>query len=160
MAEPHQCFKPSPLYAAVKKVETFPWIHGARDEGSCCSRTPLQTQRRGAFFALHASFFCAQVRTQESQVRDASLRRRGSFGMALWDQKPNYGDISGGVRKFTCISRFRVSLILIYSVPLSLSSSLGAGSGKQTQKPPGAHQERILIAMKENTAVFVLQTKL
>jgi hypothetical protein len=45
-------------------------------------------------------------------------------------------------------------------VPLSLSSSLGAGSGKQTQKPPGAHQERILIAMKENTAVFVLQTKL
>jgi hypothetical protein len=44
-------------------------------------------------------------------------------------------------------------------VPFSLSSSLGAGSGKRTQKPLGAHQERILVAMKENMAVFVLQTK-
>jgi fructose-1,6-bisphosphatase len=33
--------------------------------------------------------------------------------------------------------------------------SLGAGSGKQMQKPLGAHQERILIAMKENTAVLI-----
>jgi hypothetical protein len=45
-------------------------------------------------------------------------------------------------------------------VPFSLSSSLGAGLGKQTQKPLGAHQERISIAMKENTAVLILQTEL
>jgi hypothetical protein len=32
--------------------------------------------------------------------------------------------------------------------------------GKQTQKPLGVDQERILIAMKENTAVLILQTKL
>jgi hypothetical protein len=44
-------------------------------------------------------------------------------------------------------------------VPQSLSSSLGAGLlGKRTQKPLVAHQERILVAMKENT--FILQTKL
>jgi hypothetical protein len=29
--------------------------------------------------------------------------------------------------------------------------------GKQTQKPLGAHQERILIAMKENTAVMIYE---
>ncbi len=52
-----------------------------------------------------------------------------------------------------CVLGF--SLILIYSVPFSLSSSLGAGSVKQTRKPLGAHQERILIAMKENTAVAI-----
>jgi hypothetical protein len=34
-------------------------------------------------------------------------------------------------------------------------SSLGAGSGKWTRKPLGAHQERISIAMKENTAVVI-----
>jgi hypothetical protein len=38
--------------------------------------------------------------------------------------------------------------------PFLLSSSLGADLGKWTRKPLGAHQERILIAMKENTAVF------
>jgi hypothetical protein len=32
--------------------------------------------------------------------------------------------------------------------------------GNQTRKLLGAHQERILIAMKENTAVLILQTKL
>jgi hypothetical protein len=45
-------------------------------------------------------------------------------------------------------------------MPFLLSSSLGPGSGKRTQKPLGAHQERISIAMKENTAVLILQTKL
>jgi hypothetical protein len=40
-------------------------------------------------------------------------------------------------------------------VPFLLFSSLGAGSGKWMQKPLGAHQERILIAMKENTAVLI-----
>jgi hypothetical protein len=44
-------------------------------------------------------------------------------------------------------------------VPFSGFSSLEAGLGKRTQKPLGAHQERILIAMKENTAVSILQTK-
>jgi hypothetical protein len=44
-------------------------------------------------------------------------------------------------------------------VPFSLSSSLGAGFCKWTQRPLGAHQERISMAMKENTAVFDLQTK-
>jgi hypothetical protein len=44
-------------------------------------------------------------------------------------------------------------------VPILLSSFLGAGSGKRMQKPLGAHQERILVAMKENTVVFLLQTK-
>ncbi len=37
-------------------------------------------------------------------------------------------------------------------------SSLGAGLGKLTQKPLGAHQERILFAMKENTAVLIYRT--
>jgi hypothetical protein len=56
---------------------------------------------------------------------------------------------------FTYVLRFRVSFILIYSVPVSLSSCLGAGLGKRTQKLLGAHQERILIAMKENTTVSI-----
>jgi hypothetical protein len=42
-------------------------------------------------------------------------------------------------------------------VPFSLSSSLGAGAGKRTQKPLGAHEGGIWIAMKENTAVSNLQ---
>jgi hypothetical protein len=45
-------------------------------------------------------------------------------------------------------------------VPFLAFSSLGAGSGKRTQKPLGAHQEMILIAIKENTAVLIVQTKL
>ncbi len=40
-------------------------------------------------------------------------------------------------------------------MPFSLSSSLGADSGKRMQKPLGAHQERILIAMKEYMAVSI-----
>jgi hypothetical protein len=40
-------------------------------------------------------------------------------------------------------------------MPFLFSSSLGAGLGKRTQKPLGAHQERVLIAMKENTAVLI-----
>ncbi len=57
--------------------------------------------------------------------------------------------------------RFRVFFFLnLILVPFSLPGSLGVGSCKQTQKPLGAHQERISIAMKEDTAVFVLQTKL
>jgi hypothetical protein len=48
-------------------------------------------------------------------------------------------------------------LILIFSVPFLLSSSLGAGLDKRTQKPLGAHQERTSIAMKENRAVCDLQ---
>jgi hypothetical protein len=55
---------------------------------------------------------------------------------------------------------FRVSFIFNLLCAFSLSSSLGAGLSKQTQKPLGAHQEGILIAMKENTAVFILQTAL
>jgi hypothetical protein len=42
--------------------------------------------------------------------------------------------------------------------PLALYNS--AGLGKWTQKPLGAHQEKILIAIKENTAVSIVQTKL
>jgi hypothetical protein len=45
-------------------------------------------------------------------------------------------------------------------VPFLLSSSLGAGSGKRTQKPLGANQERFLISMKENAAVLQFTTKL
>jgi hypothetical protein len=45
-------------------------------------------------------------------------------------------------------------------VPFLLFSSLGAGLGKRTQKPLDAHQEKILIAMKENAAVAIVQTKL
>jgi hypothetical protein len=37
------------------------------------------------------------------------------------------------------------------------SGSLGAGLGKRMQKPLGAHQGRILIAMKENMDVCDLQ---
>jgi hypothetical protein len=48
-------------------------------------------------------------------------------------------------------------LILIYLLPFLLSSSLGAGSGKRTQKLLGAHPDWFLIAMKENTAVWDLQ---
>jgi hypothetical protein len=51
-------------------------------------------------------------------------------------------------------------LLILILAPFSLSSSLGAGSGKRAQKPLGAHQKRVLVAMKEKTAVFVLQTKL
>ncbi len=51
-------------------------------------------------------------------------------------------------------------LILIYSVPFSLSSSLGAGLGNRMPKPLGTHQERISIAMKENTAVLRFTTEL
>jgi hypothetical protein len=50
---------------------------------------------------------------------------------------------------------FRISLILILLGAFLAFSSLDAGSGKQMQKPLGAHQERILIAMKENTAVLI-----
>ncbi len=40
-------------------------------------------------------------------------------------------------------------------------SSLGAGSGKQTRKTLGAHQERMLITIiKENTALSIVQTEL
>jgi hypothetical protein len=42
-------------------------------------------------------------------------------------------------------------------MPFSYSSSLVAGLGKRTQKPLGAHQGRISIAMKENTEVCDLQ---
>ncbi len=57
-------------------------------------------------------------------------------------------------------SRFRVSLILILLGAFLVFSSLGAGSGKRTRKPLGGHQEKILIAIKENTAVLIVQTKL
>jgi hypothetical protein len=42
----------------------------------------------------------------------------------------------------------------------SLLALLGAGSGKRTRKPLGAHQEKTLIAIKENTAVSIVQTEL
>jgi hypothetical protein len=51
--------------------------------------------------------------------------------------------------------RFRFLLILIYFVAFLAFSSLGAGLDKRTQKPLGAHQEKISIAMKENTAVAI-----
>jgi hypothetical protein len=58
------------------------------------------------------------------------------------------------------ISRFRVSFNIIFCAFLAFSS-LGAGLvGKRTRKPLGAHQEKILIAIKENTAVLIVQTKL
>jgi hypothetical protein len=43
-------------------------------------------------------------------------------------------------------SRFRVSFNLILLGAFLAFTSLGAGSGKQTQKPLGAHQKRISIA--------------
>jgi hypothetical protein len=56
--------------------------------------------------------------------------------------------------------RFR-SLFNLILLGASLAfSSLGAGSGKRMQKPLGAHQERISIAIKENTAVSIVQTEL
>jgi hypothetical protein len=55
---------------------------------------------------------------------------------------------------------FRVSLIFILLGAVLAFSSLGAGLDKQTQKPLGAHQEKILIAIKENMAVLIVQTKL
>ncbi len=42
-------------------------------------------------------------------------------------------------------------------MPFLLSSSLGAGLGKQTRKPLGAHQGRILMPMKKNMAVCNLE---
>ncbi len=54
----------------------------------------------------------------------------------------------------SCVLGFLFNLILLGA--FLAFSSLGAGSGKQTRKPLGAHQERILIAnMKENTAVAI-----
>jgi hypothetical protein len=51
---------------------------------------------------------------------------------------------------------FRVLLFLSFTFGASLAfSSLCAGFGKRTQKPLGAHQERILIAMKVNMAVLI-----
>jgi hypothetical protein len=57
--------------------------------------------------------------------------------------------------------RFRVSLILILlDGAFLVFSSLGAGLGKRTGKPLiGAHQGKILIAIKENTALLIVQTK-
>ncbi len=56
----------------------------------------------------------------------------------------------------TAVLHFRVyfnfNLLL---VPSSLSSSLGAGSGKLTWKPLGAHQKRILIAIWRRTWLFL-----
>jgi hypothetical protein len=43
--------------------------------------------------------------------------------------------------------------------PFSFFCSLGAGSGKR-RKRLGAHQERISIAMKENTAVFAIYNQI
>jgi hypothetical protein len=40
-------------------------------------------------------------------------------------------------------------------MPFLPSNSLGAGLGKRTRKLLGAHQERISIALKENTAVLI-----
>jgi hypothetical protein len=51
--------------------------------------------------------------------------------------------------------RFRVSFNFNLIGAFLAFSSLGAGSGKRTQKPLGAHQEKISIAMKENTVVLI-----
>ncbi len=48
------------------------------------------------------------------------------------------------------VLRFRVSFNFNLLGAFLAFSSLGAGLSKRTQKPLGAHQERILIAMKEN----------
>jgi hypothetical protein len=58
------------------------------------------------------------------------------------------------------IFRFWVSFNINLLGAFLAFSSLGSGSGKRTQKPLGAHQEKILIAMKENTAVSIVQTEL
>jgi hypothetical protein len=51
---------------------------------------------------------------------------------------------------------FRVLGFLLYLLGALLAfNSLGAGLGKRTQKPLGAHQERILITIKENMAVSI-----
>jgi hypothetical protein len=56
--------------------------------------------------------------------------------------------------------RFRVSFNFDLLSAFLAFRSLGAGLSKRTRKPLGAHQEKILIAMKENTAVLIVQTKL
>jgi hypothetical protein len=60
------------------------------------------------------------------------------------------------------MSAFRILgflLNLIYSVPFLLSSSLGAGLGKRTQKLLGAHQERISIANEREDGCLKFTTK-
>jgi hypothetical protein len=58
------------------------------------------------------------------------------------------------------VSPFRVSFNFSLLGAFLAFSSLGAGSSKQTRKLFGAHQERISIAIKENTAVSIVQTEL
>ncbi len=50
------------------------------------------------------------------------------------------------------LSRFRSLLLLILLGAFLAFSSLGAGSDERTRTPLGAHQQRILIAIKDNTA--------
>ncbi len=58
------------------------------------------------------------------------------------------------------VPRFRVSFNFTLLGAFLAFSSLGAGSSKRTQKPLGAHQERISIAIKENTVFSIVQTEL
>jgi hypothetical protein len=55
------------------------------------------------------------------------------------------------------VLRFRVSFDFNLLGAFLAFSSFSAGLGKRRRKPLGAHQERISIAMKENTAVCDLQ---
>jgi hypothetical protein len=63
-------------------------------------------------------------------------------------------------KKNSQLLRFRVFFFFNLLGAFLAFSSLGAGSSKQTRKSLGAHQEKILIAMKENTAVLIVRTKL
>jgi hypothetical protein len=56
--------------------------------------------------------------------------------------------------RYSWLSRFRSLFNLILLGAFLAFSSLGAGSGKRTRKPLGAHQERILIAIKEKMALI------
>jgi hypothetical protein len=100
------------------------------------------------------------VRMKEKKIADEVVvvscgPQQAQVGV-LFEQKRK-----GKKRRFFLFSCFLTFIILgfllfsIYSVPFSLSSSLGTGSSKRTRKPLGAHQGRISIAMKENRAFAV-----
>jgi hypothetical protein len=61
------------------------------------------------------------------------------------------------------VLRFRVRYILTFYFTFGAFlafSSLGAGSGKRTQKPLGAHQDRFFDRNEGEHGCIVLQTKL
>jgi hypothetical protein len=109
---------------------------------------------QGAVLLEHA---IASLVVQQLEDLDVIAAVGDPVHAALW-VKPEHDHFLE--QKANNISRFSSLYFNLLLVPFLLSSSLGAGSGKRTRKPLRAHQERILVAMKENTAVFLLQTKL